>query len=268
MGGQGALERLPARWRTDRLLLGDRSRWRVVDVRGDDKSVVVAVEREGRATLLGRGDAGGVARLVDALAADPGAADLVGAVTWLSHPRGAQPSAAALTALALEPVSAWDWMVTGWAPGVLDGEADVVRLDPDADAEAIRACLAQANPGTSADPSHRGEAGWWGVGTSAELVGVVGAAVRAGDPGGRDTSWHLHGLGVLPRARGAGLGAALTAAATRAGLRDGAEWVSLGLYASNGVARRVYERLGFATEACMASYGPAVTTGSEAGPHH
>lgn len=77
---------------------------------------------------------------------------------------------------------------------------------------------------------------------------------------GEPFSWHLHGLAVLPQTRRRGLGAALTAAATAAGLDAGADWVSLGMYADNAGARRLYERLGFVTQARMASYGPQGVT--------
>ena len=41
--------------------------------------------------------------------------------------------------------------------------------------------------------------------------------------------------------------AGLTAAATRGLLRDGLDWVSLGMWDDNHGARRIYHRLGFAT---------------------
>ncbi|WP_372595419.1 GNAT family N-acetyltransferase, partial [Actinotalea sp.] len=81
---------------------------------------------------------------------------------------------------------------------------------------------------------------------------------RAGEPGAGDLSWHLHGLGVLPSARGRGLGEALTAAATAAGLDAGCDWLSLGMYASNSVARRLYERLGYVVEGRFTTYQPVV----------
>lgn len=70
-------------------------------------------------------------------------------------------------------------------------------------------------------------------------------------------SWHLHGLGVVPELRGTGLGTALSATAVRAGLAAGAQWVSLGMYARNDDARRIYHRLGFRTDAELTSFSPA-----------
>jgi ribosomal protein S18 acetylase RimI-like enzyme len=159
----------------------------------------------------------------------------------------------------------WEWMVTDTPPAAVAAEALVRELDPAADADAIRACLADANPSTDADPEGEGER-WWGVRASqhpgtggtaridgaarvrgaARLGGVIGASPRAGRPAGRGSA-HLHGLGVRPGERGRGLGAALTAAAVRGLLADGADWVSLGMWDDNDGARRIYHRLGLRT---------------------
>jgi ribosomal protein S18 acetylase RimI-like enzyme len=170
--------------------------------------------------------------------------------------------AALRAALGVRPATAWDWMAALAPPaGPSSADRAVVRLDPVADLEAIRACLAQANPGTQADPSHPDEAGWWGVRDGDRLLGVIGAAARLGDPDRADASWHLHGLGTLPPARGQGIGGLLTAAATRAGFDAGVDWVSLGMYASNQTARRVYLRLGFAVEGRFTSYRAVLRAG-------
>src|SRR5690606_776864 len=55
---------------------------------------------------------------------------------------------------------------------------------------------------------------------------------------------HLGSIATDPRWRRRGLGSAVTAALTRAGLAATGQ-VSLGLYTVNVAARRVYERLGF-----------------------
>jgi ribosomal protein S18 acetylase RimI-like enzyme len=241
------------------MLLGDSVRWPDLEIRVDDdavdRAILVAVEREGRTTLLGRGDPAAAVRLAgDWLAAHSraGRAPMVG---WMSLPRGVTVPESVLDRVALAPVSAWDWMVTGRAPVVAGAAETVVRLDPRADGDAIRDCLAVANPGTTADPSGPGEAGWFGVRDGDALVGVMGATWRGGPAGGA-FSWHLHGLGVVPHARGRGLGGALTAAVTMAGFEAGASWVSLGLYADNLRARRIYTGLGFAVEGEFRSFGP------------
>jgi ribosomal protein S18 acetylase RimI-like enzyme len=241
---------LPPRWQADRLLLSDRSRWAGQEAYGDDDGVLLVVRAADLpgVSLLGRG-AGPV---VDRLVADvAGRHDLV---RWMSVPRASRPAPDVLDALGLVPFSAWDWMSCDAAPPSVAGEDRVERLDPVRDAVEIRACLTASNPGTSADPEAPGEIGWWGVRDGTTLTGVVGVTGR-GATAGR-TSWHLHGLGVRAEARGSGLGSALTAAATRAGLADGAEWVGLGIYASNDVARRLYHRLGYRTHVEMASFAP------------
>jgi ribosomal protein S18 acetylase RimI-like enzyme len=248
---------------------------------GDVDGVVVDLRHDGRRTLLGRGDAAHVRTIVAAVADGP--------VDWMTLPRvGAGPAgvdgepvhdgprldadddlpAALRAALGVRPATAWDWMAA-LAPPPVPSSADrtVVRLDPVTDLDAIRACLTRANPGTRADPSHPDEAGWWGVRDGARLLGVIGAAARLGDPDGADESWHLHGLGTLPQARGQGIGGLLTAAAARAGFAAGVDWVSLGMYASNETARRVYLRLGFAVEGRFTSYR-RVTSGSAEAPGH
>ena len=230
----------------------------------------------GRTTLLGLGDPTGVRSLLGEPVSRP--------VNWMTIPRiGAGPvgvrgepthegdrhsaeadlDPAVQEALAVRPASAWDWMATTRRPTSVD--AGVVRLDLESDHDAIVACLAEANPNTSTDPAHPDEAAWFGVRTDEHLLGVIGAGLRRGAPDAADRSWHVHGLGVLPSARGRGLGGALTAAATAAGLEDGLDWVSLGMYASNTPARRVYERLGFAVEGRFTSYR-SVTSASGASP--
>ena len=246
---------------------------------GDDEAVLLELDHEGRITLLGLGDAGRVRALVGAAGHRR--------VGWMTIPRiGAGPAGflgepsddgprhsaeedldlAVQRRLGVGPASAWDWLVTAVRP--TDVDPAVVRLDPAAEREAILDCLRESNPDTSADPGHPGEAAWFGVRGDGALLGVIGAGELRGAPEGGDRSWHLHGLGVRPAARGRGLGGALTAAATAAGLDAGADWVSLGMYASNTVARRVYERLGFTVEGRFTSYRAVapVTTASAESP--
>lgn len=240
------------------MLLGDRVRWAHVEVSTSPDprdAILVAVVREDRTTLLARGDASSAVALVGERVGQRSDAGAPTAVGWMSLPRGVDAGPEVLTRLGLAPYSTWDWMVTAAEPPVTDAEDAAEPLDGAEEADAIRSCLAEANPGTTADPGGPDEAAWFGVRDGDRLVGVVGASLRGGR-GDEDHSWHLHGLGVRPEARSRGLGAALTAAITRAGLASGATWVSLGMYADNDVARRIYRRLGFATEGECASYGP------------
>lgn len=255
------LTRLPARWRAHRALLGGDGRWDDAHVAGDDDGVLLVASSDTGPSLFGLGDADRVSRLLEAEVAAIGAgsvldrAGFVDRARWLTVPRGATPAAHALSVLRLEPFSTWDWFAADAVPAGAAADERVTLLDPVLDAAAIRACLAAANPATSADPTSPGEAGWWGVRGPVGLVGVVGATRRGGE-GGRPRTWHLHGLGVLPEARGAGIGTALTATVLAEGLAGGCAFVTLGMYADNDRARRVYERLGFRTEMRCASYGP------------
>lgn len=246
-------------WSRDRMLVGDRARWREVEVTRtpDERSLLAAVRRDDRVVLLGRGDPAGAVALVREGVGGRALAPLHARTGWMSLPRGSEVPATLLHALGLTRFSSWDWLATDSAPDAVPGEELVRPLDPGADVEAARACLAEANPGTTADPTGPDEVAWLGVdGPDGSLAGVVGASSRAGWSAG-GLSWHLHGLGVRRAARGRGLGAALTAAVTRAGLAAGADWVSLGMYADNDTARRIYHRLGYVTEAELDSYGPA-----------
>ncbi|MBT0995019.1 GNAT family N-acetyltransferase [Cellulomonas sp. DKR-3] len=261
-----ALDLLPPRWRSDRFLRTDAPGWHDVEVVGDDEAVVVVVDSPHvERAVVGRGDAGRVRGLLADLARRRAGRPH----GWMSVPRGTSPSDDVLAALGLRPFSSWDWFASttcpdgladrppGGAPApALEPAAAVRELDRVADAAEIRACLAEANPGTSADPGGALEAAWFGVADHDALVGVIGASLRPAADSAHAASWHLHGLGVRPRARRRGLGAALTAAATTAGLRAGAPWVSLGMYADNAGARRIYERLGYVCEARFDSFGP------------
>ena len=81
---------------------------------------------------------------------------------------------------------------------------------------------------------------WLGVRVAGTIV-AAGALHRtgAGAP-------HLTGIVTHPDARGRGYGAAVTAALTRVALADSGV-CTLGMYAGNDVARRLYERLGYRT---------------------
>lgn len=243
------------------MLAGVDARWEDAAVVGDDRAVLLASPSPHGPQVLALGAAQDVERLVrDAVARrhEAGAplarAGFVDRAGWMNVARGATVPDETLAALGLAPFSVWDWFSTDQAPPVHPVEPAVRRLDRVAEADAIRACLADGNPETSADPTRPGEVGWWGVDGPHGLAGVVGATLRRSGSG--VVSWHVHGLGVVPQARSAGVGSALTSAAVRQAFGEGAAFVSLGMYAQNTVARRLYGRLGFALDAELASYGP------------
>lgn len=234
---------LPARWADDPFLLDERTGWTpvLVETAGDAMLLVRRrVDHPDQTSLVALGDAGPVAALLRAHDA--------------SAHRFAWVDTAALTRLRPDEVArwgltpnrtGWEWLVTSTPPPQVAAECAVRELHPRRDLDAIRSCLAEANPTTDADPTQPGQR-WWGLTGDGALLGVVGAAPRAGRPGGAG-SFHLQGLGVLPAERSRGLGAALTAAATRTLLSTGASWVSLGMWDDNHGARRIYQRLGLRT---------------------
>ncbi len=60
---------------------------------------------------------------------------------------------------------------------------------------------------------------------------------------------HLASIATRPDVRGRGYGEAVTSSLTRAALLGGRPVVTLGMYADNAVARRLYQRLGFGERA-------------------
>ena len=183
----------------------------------------------------------GVARLV----LDAGPLDDLGRTT---APRGTRRELAALAAATgatipapylREPTGLWDWFLIDRNPGPFIGEERVEELTGQDGLAEAAAALAVAHPGgelTVDDPRSR----WWGWrGDDGRLHSIVGAARRL--PG---APWVLGSIGTDPAYRGRGLGAATTAVAVRAGLRE-APYVTLGMYAANAAARRTYERVGF-----------------------
>jgi ribosomal protein S18 acetylase RimI-like enzyme len=237
---------LPAPWADDPFLLEQRRRWRPERVRVVGDALLV-VQRDagapGATMLVALGPAEPVAALVREHADD------THRFAWVDTAALGLLRPAEVRRLGLTPSrTGWEWIATSEPPPSVAAEAWVTELDPVGDAEAIRACLAEANPTTDADPTAAGER-WWGCaapGGAGRLGGVVGASPRTGRTEGRPAA-HLHGLGVRPGERGRGLGAALTAAAVRALLADGADWVSLGMWDDNDGARRIYHRLGLRT---------------------
>ena len=155
-----------------------------------------------------------------------------GAVEALDQPA---PEAAAR----LHGGADWDWFWTDSAPPPQPGEDAVERL-LDADDE-VRELLAVSSPRHSAVPGTPGIERWVGLreNGSGRLL-----ACAANEPFRPDVP-HLASVATHPDVRGRGLGAVVTAAITRGLLDDGFPVVTLGMYADNDVARRLYLRLGY-----------------------
>lgn len=141
----------------------------------------------------------------------------------------------------------WDWMWTASTPPTTPTERQLVDLDDERDAEAIRALLAEANPTSHAHPGEGVTEHWVGVRDHGGRLVACAALHRntAGHP-------HLSGITVGLGRRGTGLGLAMTAALTREGVRsDGV--CTLGMFSDNAVARRLYMGLGYRTAQAWSS---------------
>ncbi|MEO7422655.1 MAG: GNAT family N-acetyltransferase [Ornithinibacter sp.] len=133
----------------------------------------------------------------------------------------------------------WDWMWTTRLPPTVPGEAVVGELHPTC-ADEARAFLAEHSPRTHGQPFARPGQHWVAVrdATSGALV-----ATGSSEPCAAGTPT-LAGVAVDAARRGEGWGAAVTAHLTRRAVTaHGA--CTLGMFADNDTARRLYERLGF-----------------------
>ena len=145
----------------------------------------------------------------------------------------------------------WDFRWLDAPPAVQPGEDRVVALDDDS---ALRRLLADSSPTASARPGDSAVNGWLGVWDGSSLLAC------AADTSGSTGVGHLSSIAVHPSARGQGLGLAVTAALTRQMFRSGCELVTLGMYADNTVARRMYDTLGFHDDHRFTS-GPLIVRG-------
>ncbi|MGN6302637.1 MAG: GNAT family N-acetyltransferase [Angustibacter sp.] len=133
----------------------------------------------------------------------------------------------------------WEWMRTSDVPPAHPLAGRVRDLGPAWDA-AVSELLAASNPRASTAPGDSDVVTWHGVPDGDGRLLACGAHTEAvpGVP-------HLASIATRPSARGQGLGEAVTASLTRAALEAGRPVVTLGMYADNAVARRLYRRLGF-----------------------
>jgi GNAT superfamily N-acetyltransferase len=129
----------------------------------------------------------------------------------------------------------WEWMMTTTPPG-RPGRG-VVRLGG-SDLPAVADLLARSSPRHSTSPTDEVVA-WYGIRDGDRLVACAAHVEHiSGVP-------QLASIAVHPEHRGRGHGSAVTAAATQGALDAGAQVVTLGLYADNDTARRMYTGLGF-----------------------
>lgn len=169
----------------------------------------------------------------------------------------------------LRPVggSDWDWFRTRAAPPEQPGEDRVAWLDA-SDEWGLRDLLGAASPRSSAQPGGPGVLRWCGVRDQRERTGgsenVRHGRGEVGVRQGRLLACavhtehapdvpHLASIATQPDTRGRGLGAAVTAWLTRTLLAEGHGVVTLGMYADNDVARRLYHRLGYRSDHAFTS---------------
>lgn len=144
---------------------------------------------------------------------------------------------------------AWEW--DHWwtdtvpeVPAYAGGPAQVVDLDP-SDAR-IAALLEAASPTASIPAGDPRVLRWAGIELPGDdLRGTGGLAALVAVTGFRSGARHLNDVATHPARRGGGLARTLCAAVTAQSLGTGAPAVTLGMYADNDAARRVYAAIGF-----------------------
>lgn len=209
-------------------------RWQVDPARTPRGRVVggaVAFERqdrEGRRTLTLVGTPAAAAGALERLV--PAAAPL-----RVTVPRGTLEVLG--DAVRVGEGAEWDWLRTDVRP---PRAPDADRVVTVTDEDAVRALLAVASPRHSADPGDDDVRQWVGVRADDGTLLACAAHTEAvpGVP-------HLASIATHPGARGTGLGALVTGTLTSRLLDDGFPVVTLGMYADNAVARRMYQRLGY-----------------------
>jgi GNAT superfamily N-acetyltransferase len=185
-----------------------------------------------RLGLLVMGPPDDAARLLDTLLEDDVLPD---GLTSVTVERGSFEAVS--TRLPLGEGNDWEWMCTTAPPPQVPAESRLEELAPN-DEPAIRTLLSAANPNTDARPFEHPGQRWVGVRAA---DGLVACGVR--EPGVAGTPV-LAGITVAARARGTGLGLAVTARLTREAVAESGV-CTLGMYSHNSVARRVYLGLGY-----------------------
>ncbi|MEJ7725935.1 MAG: GNAT family N-acetyltransferase [Actinomycetes bacterium] len=183
---------------------------------------------------------------------------------------GVTVPAAALPHLAagLRPTdyNLWDWFFTVTPPPYQAGE-DAVGWAEATDEPAIAALLDTDSPRHSARPGDPHVIRWCVIrGADDDRSSLLAcAALTEHSPGVA----HLAGIVTRADQRGRGLGRAVTAWITRQVLAGGAPLVTLGMYADNDAARRVYRDLGYVEAHQFGSgYLPGRRPPGEADPVH
>lgn len=249
---------LPDPWRRFPFLAADLPRYTgAIAWGGREALALTTVAGDGTSrALVGVGEPAELAAVVTAAFDDvgaplPGSGLDTAPVAVASLTRGAwdRLPAQVRDRLALDQVAHWDWLVTTTQPPAQPSEDRVVEVDLTtgrAELEGLQRLVLPQSYTTLDRPDTR----WYGWRDDTGVLRCMAAATdRAGE-------LHLGSIGTHPQWRGRGLAATVTAALTRMGLAQSGQ-VSLGLYADNAAARRVYLRLGYRLGQPVESRRPA-----------
>jgi len=200
----------------------------------------------GWAGMAAIGDAEGIGRILQDLTGEP----TLAGISTITVPRSSFDELAPQLALTGEGGD-WDWMWIDGPTNRLPIDDRIVTLDDSADAAELTALNVRGNPSAESEPGSGRTELWLGARKDSGAIVAAGALHRNAAGAG-----HLTGIVVDPDHRGTGLGAAVTVALTRAAIqRPGriSGVCTLGMYATNDVARRLYQRLGYRTAQAFAS---------------
>ncbi len=129
----------------------------------------------------------------------------------------------------------WEWM---WCTEAPEGDGTGLVELPESARDDLVDLLEEHNRGTDGQPFARPGQRWVGAYEGEELLGAgCCEEEHAGAP-------VLAGITVHPRARGRGLGRAITAELTRGAISTHG-WSTLGMYSHNDLARGLYLDLGY-----------------------
>lgn len=196
-------------------------------------AVIWATTRRGRIGFVGLGEPPAAAALLaDVMPELPAASRATLPRGWLDH---LPPSLAAVVVKRMD----WDWCWTDTPPEPVPGEERVRWLGPD-DAEDVRKLLAEASPETSTWPDDDHARRWAGI---RDAGGTLVACLA--DTSRNPSVAHMSAVATAPHERRRGHARTLVAWVTRQFLAEGASMVTLGMYADNDAARRLYTGLGF-----------------------
>lgn len=133
----------------------------------------------------------------------------------------------------------WDWFWTEKASHDALVSHDAAWLDED-DSDDVRALLEDAMPGAVAQPGDARVRRWAGI-----RNGTGRLVACAADTSLSPVIGHLSSVATATDQRRMGYGAAIVDWMVRQYLDEGVQMVTLGMYADNIAARKLYDQLGF-----------------------